>query len=123
MDELIEECVSILRKTTEEATIKRLLEILKSVIYEAEKKGTGDVQPHNAVLKGELLERIRIKNKASPNKSNIMMSIYSNATVWELKKEVSKQLDLAPKYLKLERGSGKVLKDIENGKTLAELNF
>lgn len=52
-----------------------------------------------------------------------MMSIYSNATLWEFKKEVSKQLDLAPKYLKLEKGSGRVLRDIENGKTLGELGF
>ena len=28
-----------------------------------------------------------------------------------------------PKYLKLERGDGKVISDTENGKTLAELGF
>lgn len=32
-------------------------------------------------------------------------------------------MELAPKYLKLERNDGKVIKDIENGKTLAELGF
>lgn len=32
------------------------------------------------------------------------MSVYSNATVWEFKKELAKQLELAPKYLKIERG-------------------
>lgn len=51
------------------------------------------------------------------------MSIYSNATVWEFKKEVSKQLDLAPKYLKLERAQNKVIKDTDNGKTLGELGI
>jgi hypothetical protein len=30
---------------------------------------------------------------------------------------------LAPKYLKLERGTNKVIKDIDNGKTLSELGF
>ena len=34
------------------------------------------------------------------------MSIYSNTTVWEFKKEVCKQLELTPKYLKLERQNG-----------------
>lgn len=60
----------------------RVIEIIKNVIYEAEKKGTGDVQPHNALLKGELLDKITIKNRASTKRNNIIMSLYSNATVW-----------------------------------------
>lgn len=115
--------MSILKAQTDESGIKRVIEIIKHIIYEAEKKGTGDVQPHNALLKGELLDRVTIKNKASPKRGNIVMSIYSNATLWEFKKEVAKQLELAPKYLKLEKGQGRILKDIENGKTLAELEF
>ena len=115
--------MQILRNSQDEATIKRVIEIVKNIIYEAEKKGTGDVQPHNALLKGELLEKVIIKNKASPKKGNMSMSIYSNATLWEFKKEVAKQLELAPKYLKLEKGQNRVLKDTENGKTLGELGF
>jgi hypothetical protein len=55
-----------LRETTEEQKITRVIEIIKNILYETEKKGTGDVRPHNALLKGELLEKIIIKNKASP---------------------------------------------------------
>ena len=32
-------------------------------------------------------------------------------------------LDLAPKYLRLEKEDGTVIKDLENGKTLSQLNF
>lgn len=96
-----------------------MIEIIKNIVYETEKKGTGDVKPHNALLKGELLENITIKNKASTKSKNIMLKIYSNATIWELKKQVSKSLELAPKYLKLELSGGRIIKDIENGKTLA----
>ena len=46
------------KDSTDEYTLNRVIEIIKNVIFEAEKKGTGDVQPHNAVLKGELLEKI-----------------------------------------------------------------
>jgi hypothetical protein len=118
-DQLIGKCMSILSESKDEFTLNRVIEIIKHIIYEAEKKGTGNVQPHNAVLKGELLERVQIKYKASTKKSNVVMSIYSNTTVWEFKKEVAKQLDLAPKYLKLDRQNGATLKDIDNGKTLA----
>ena len=74
------------------------------------------------MLKGEFLERVYIKNRASAIKGNIVMSVYGNTTVWEFRKEVAKQLDLAPKYLKLERVSDngqKVIRDLDNGKTLA----
>ena len=47
-----------MEETKDEFTLNRIIDIIKHIIYEAEKKGTGDVQPHNAVLKGELLERI-----------------------------------------------------------------
>lgn len=89
-DELIDRCMNLIRTTTDEFTIRRVIEILKNIIYEAEKKGTGDVKPHNALLKGELLNKITVKNKASPKRGNIVMSIYSNATIWEFKKEVAK---------------------------------
>ena len=65
--------MKILEESKEDHIIKRAIEIVKNIIYEAEKKGTGDVKPHNALLKGELLERISIKNKASPKNQNILM--------------------------------------------------
>lgn len=89
-DELIDRCMNLVRTTTDEFIIKRVIEILKNIIYEAEKKGTGDVKPHNALLKGELLNRIVVKDKASPKRKNLVLSIYSNATIWEFKKEVAK---------------------------------
>ncbi len=92
-------------------------------MQEAEKKGTSDVKPHNSLLKGELLDRILIKNKASPNISSLIISIYSNATFWEFKKKVAEKLGLAPKYLGLERSDGETIKDTENGKTLSQLKF
>jgi hypothetical protein len=35
--------MSILRESSSELTIKRVIEILKHIIFEAEKKGTGDI--------------------------------------------------------------------------------
>lgn len=115
--------MQILKESNDEHQTARVIEIIKNIIYEAEKKGTGDVKPHNALLKGELLEKINVKNKASPKGQNIVMSIYSNTTFWEFKKEIAKRLDLAPKYLKIEKLSGSAIKDTDNGKTLAELGF
>lgn len=115
--------MQILRESKDESTIIRVIEIIKNIVFETEKKGTGDVKPHNALLKGELLENITIRNKTSNKSKNVIMRIYSNATVWEFKKQVSKSLDLAPQYLKLELNGGRVVKDLENGKTLAQLGF
>jgi hypothetical protein len=66
-DNFISRCMDILKSTTDENVISRVIEIIRHIIIEAEKKGTSEVKPHSALLKGELLERIVIKNKASPN--------------------------------------------------------
>jgi len=62
-----------------------VLLILKNIIFEAEKKGTGGVQPHNATLKGELLEKVLVKNRASTKKGDLTVGVFSNTTVWELR--------------------------------------
>ena len=118
-EELICQCMNIIREAKDSNIIERVIEIIKSIIKETEKKGTSDVKPHNALLKGELLENIQIKYKAQAKNKTCVMRIYSNATVWEFKKEVARQFDLAPKYLKLETASGKVIRDTENGETLS----
>ena len=41
--------------------MRRCIQILKSVVQISEKTGTGGVKPHNAILKGELIERIKIR--------------------------------------------------------------
>ena len=42
-DELIEKCMKIINDKNDEYTIKRVINIIKHIIAEAEKKGTGDV--------------------------------------------------------------------------------
>lgn len=111
--------MNIIKEAKDSQTIERVIEIIKNIIKETEKKGTSDVKPHNALLKGELLENIQIKYRAQAKNKTCIMKIYSNATVWEFKKEVAKQFDLAPKYLKIELSSGNLIKDTENGATLA----
>lgn len=107
------------------------MQILENVIQISEKKGTGGVQPHNAILKGELLDRIivryMVKSKVGFYSStlklerSIVIKLYTSATVWELKREVSKMLGLSPKYMKLKLDDGSVLRDNMHGRTLQEL--
>jgi hypothetical protein len=122
-DDFISKCMTILKDAEDDSVKTRIIEILKQIMIEAEKKGTGEVKPHNSMLKGELLERITIKNRASPNVQMIIMSTYSNKTFWEFKKIVAEKCGLSPKYLKLQRSNSQAIKDIEHGKTLAELGF
>jgi hypothetical protein len=49
LDNLIEKCMNILKRSSDGNEITRVIEILKNIIYETERKGTGDVQPHNAM--------------------------------------------------------------------------
>jgi hypothetical protein len=72
--------------------------ILRSIIFETEKKGTGDVQPHNAFLKGESLDRIIIMNSTKQNRPSFIVKVLTSATVWEFVDKVSRMIDLAPQY-------------------------
>ena len=122
-DDLISKCMQILSEASDEHTVTRVIDIIKHIIIEAEKKGTGEVKPHSSLLKGELLDRIQIRNRASPNVQFLLMSIYSNTTFWDFKRQVAEKVGLSPKYLKLSRSDGKAIKDTENGRTLGELGF
>ena len=115
--------MKILRDDHDPQVTVRVISILEHIMEEAERKGTSDVRPHHSLLKGELLDKIVIKNNASPNIQSLIVSIYSNATYWDFKKKVAEKLGLSPKYLKLQRADGKTIKDSDNGKTLSQLKF
>ena len=126
-------CFALLAQAqTDPASIKRIIRVLEYAIYVSEKKGTGGVQPHNAILKGEMLDRVIIRYMVK-NKQNywgglklersIVVKLYTSATVWDFKKEVSAILGLAPKYIKLTLPSKGVLRDNMHGRTLQELSL
>lgn len=101
-EDLISRCMAILSDpASDEHLLNRVIEIIRHIIIEAEKKGTSEVKPHSAILKGELLEKVVVKNKASPNVLEIILSINSNTTFWDFKRQIAEKLGLAPKYLKL----------------------
>lgn len=90
------------------------------------------MQPHNAILKGEALDRIiiryMVKNKQSYYNSlkldkSIVVKIYTSATVWDFKKEVSAMLGLSPKYIKLTLANKDIITDSQHGMTLQQLSL
>ena len=97
----------------------------------SEKKGTGGVQPHNAILKGEMLDRIIVRYYTKSKMSwsgpkltrSIVVKLYTSATVWEFKREVAKMLGLSPKYIKLKLPNDEILRSNQHGMTLQQLGL
>lgn len=90
------------------------------------------MQPHAAILKGELLDRIVIKymvknkNWLSSSKKvdrTVVVKLFTSATVWEFKSEVSKMIGLSPKYIKLKLPNNVTLSNSMHGMTLQELGI
>jgi hypothetical protein len=50
--------------------------------------------------------------------NNIVVSVFTSATVWEFRKEVSRLLDLAPKYVRFELPDKTAIRGSHNGMTL-----
>ena len=83
------QCFKLISDNPEDRVVNRIVEVLMTIIQISERKGTGDVYPHNAILPGETLDRIHIRNNTSASAENIIVKAMTGATVWEFKKEVS----------------------------------
>jgi len=89
------------------------------------------VRPHQAILKGELLDRILIKYMSPETnvwgeekvERAIVFKLYTSCTVWELKSEVARMLSLTPKYLELEIPGKILLKEKQHGMSIQELGL
>lgn len=104
-----------------------VLRIFDEFLAQSERKGTTGLKQQRSLLKGELLGKIQISNSVSFNKlipRRIELALYSNATVYDIKRLVGAINNLPAEYVRLLRHSTtSEIKDIDNGKTLAELNF
>ena len=105
---LIDRCMAILSREAGKDTRKsvRVLEILKTLVHVTEVNGTGDVLAHGALLRGEPLEALRIRNRATLTGGELVVQVNSNNSLWDLRKEVARALDLAPRQLQLSLGTG-----------------
>lgn len=87
--QLIQKCFDLIDGEPSSFLVDRIITILNSVIQMSESGGTGGVQPHNSILKGEHLDRIIIQNLTSAKAENIIVRAFTSATVWEFRKVVS----------------------------------
>ena len=114
----------------EETKSKQIISIIKvfdEFLAQSERKGTTGLKQQRSLLKGELLSKIQITNSVSYNKligRRIELALYSNATVYDIKRIIGAVNKVPAEYVRLIRYSTtSEIKDIDNGKTLAELNF
>ena len=62
LQDFIARCFELMQ-TDDAVTVKRIVRILAATIKISEKKGTAGVQPHNALLLGEELDRVIVNYK------------------------------------------------------------
>ena len=102
--------------------VGRMISLMMDMIDESERKGTGRLKSHNALLKGYLIDFV-VHNNVTSGKTvpkKLEVQAYANTTVWELKAELGKYVDSSAECIKMSVGN-KELKDTDNGKTIGEL--
>ena len=116
-----------MKNKTNEDEVIRVIGLVKNIITETEKFGTGGIRPHSAILNGPLLDSITIANFATHGKQapkKFVFSMFSNNTVFDLKNLLAKELGLTTDYVRIVRYTGQTdLADYENGRTFAEMKF
>ena len=118
-------------KTEIAAMVNRIpaVTLLKHFLAESEKRGTGGLKSHSAMLRGDLYT-ITVLNQVSYMHSNVNIpkkidfKVYGNTPVWELRCMAGKAVKVYWDQVRLARSfSHKEIKDNENGKTVAELRL
>lgn len=124
--EFIEFCKAEISAMVNRATAVTLL---KRFLEESEKRGTGGLKSHSAMLRGDLYT-ITILNKVSyfancmhiPEK--VDFKVHGNTSVWELRCMAGKAAKIYWDQVRLERTfTHQEIKDNQNGKTIAELRL
>ena len=85
--------------------------------------GTNGVNAHNAILNGECLDRIIIRNETRKKNPNVIVRVYTSASVWEFIQEVSYMLETSPQFVKFSLPNGKDIKESDHGKVLEQLGI
>ena len=111
-----------------------MIKILEQIIVISEKKGMR-VKPHKAVLKGDMLQQIKVKFfvadvqdfTRSIEHRYVIVEPRTTTTVWEFVDQVSRMLGLGYKHIKLtifdSNNKPTILRDYHYGKTLAEMGL
>ena len=121
---LLNKCFDMIKAESNPSphVIRRVTHIIREVIQQSEQKGTVGVRPHRSILKGELLDRIVIKQMGARNvwgdekvERAFVVKLYTSCTLWEFKSEIARLLSLAPKYIEFEFPDKKTHDENEHG--------
>ncbi|CAD8096981.1 unnamed protein product [Paramecium sonneborni] len=100
-------------KSNDEQTILKCLDILRELLNETERL--------DGLVKGNQYS-INIIKDGDQNNNKVKVKVYQNMTILELRKLISKEIQINWEQIKLVR-NGIVIFDTENGKTLRQLNI
>lgn len=128
---LISRCISQIKNIPQnDPAISKSMKMLSKIIEQSEKHGTANIISHNALLRRNEIT-IKVESSISTfNKSNkhFEFKVYSNATIYDIKKRISNEISYHHDFLKIEykKGSPPISVEITselNGKTLFEMQF
>lgn len=124
----IEKFLGYVNSIKEPKPRSRSLILMKTFVEESEKRGTGGIKSHSAMVKGEL-HSLTINNTiVYANQSDIPkkfeLLVFSNTTIWDLRCQIASKARTFPDLIRLTRSLPyKEIPDSENGKTLNELRI
>jgi len=104
----------------------RCLTLIRSIMDESEKKGIGNLKSHSGLVKGEVLN-FHVTNDVTSGvdvPKKVEIRIHSNATVFELRREIGRHFKATWDQIKLTRNLiQREIRDNENGKTIGEIRI
>jgi len=118
INSFIEIYLDYFAKVIHDPKVKRMIKLINMMIEESEKKGTGGIKAHNALIKGKVIT-LTIKNEVTNILDKVKLEVNGSITIWELKMEIGKLIDYNPNCMKLYI-EVLTIKSKDNGKRLDE---
>ena len=133
---LINKCIETIKyyknnfknKSEKVSRISNIIHVMRELIEETEKKGTAGVISHSSIIKNSLI-KLKINNniytKAIPKnvERKFNLKVYSNTTLWDLKKLLGNRCLIVPECIKVSNSTSKDITENDHGKTLSDLKL
>ncbi|MCQ2815956.1 MAG: hypothetical protein MJ252_01700 [archaeon] len=100
LQKLIGLCINELKKENNNSTIKSIA-MLNRIIEESEKYGTADIVSHMG-LQSRNLHIVNVNPMIIHHSDDFVLTLPSNTTIFQMKKEISNKLDIHYDFLKFE---------------------
>lgn len=122
----LQRLLAVLQGNSQDFQISNCLNLVETLFKQTEKRGVGDLKPHEALIPGEplifLINNEILQSTIRDSSQTFEICVFSNTLLFDLRRQIAEKLKTSPELLSLSHKSEEI-KDELNGFSLRSLGF